>query len=408
MTYKLLAPVLCAGFAGIILPAFADDDVRIDPSQLRIISDHEARKGLGASVNLGTKGNAAATGTLPTWAYQVTATQNNTSYSGAIVGGSPSAGGSTAISVVLIPVIFKITQNGVTYTFDPTQGDTGCLGSGNTGFGLTGASPLFNANTFSIDGTSISADGFGDAVLKGEFYNGGGSSSSYHLQLNVTTGAAMTITMNVRRGNSTGEVYGLGGTQCGTGTTTNPHAKIAVVNINTVDAALQSYITAHGLNASQFPFFVTYNTVMSVGAANNLANCCVLGYHNALGSPGQTYGIAEFEGRNQTVFSGVADVAAASHELNEWINDPSGVNPTPPWGNIGQVSGCQSNFEVGDPLSGSLMPAFPGSNGFTYHLQEEAFFSWFYGGTGLAAGGRDSSNGTFAGAAKLCPPGGTN
>ena len=103
----------------------------------------------------------------------------------------------------------------------------------------------------------------------------------------------------------------------------------------------------------------------------------------------------------------MSDIAAASHEVNEWINDPFGVNQTPPWGNIGQVGGCQNDLEVGDPLSGTLMPAFP-SNGFTYHLQELAFFSWFYGVTGLSAGGKDSSNGTFRGAAILCPPGGTN
>jgi hypothetical protein len=171
---------------------------------------------------------------------------------------------------------------------------------------------------------------------------------------------------------------------------------------------LQSYISSHGLNASQFPFFLMYNSALSDGAANNVNNCCILGYHNALGNPGQTYGIAGFEGRNQTVFNGVADIASATHEVNEWTNDPSGSNATPAWGNIGQVSGCQSNLEVGDPLSGSLMPNVTMPNGFTYHLQELAFYSWFYGGTSLGAGGKFSSNGTFGGAAKLCPPGGTN
>ena len=179
------------------------------------------------------------------------------------------------------------------------------------------------------------------------------------------------------------------------------------MNINTIDQQLQSYITAQGLNAGQFPFFVTYNAVISGGSANNLNNCCILGYHNALGSPGQTYGIGEFEGRNQTVFTGVADIAAPSHEVNEWVNDPGGNNPTPAWGGIGQVGGCQTNLEDGDPLSGTLMPAVT-LNGFTYHLQELAFFSWFYGGSSLGTGGKFSSNGTFAGAAKLCPPGGTN
>ncbi len=62
--------------------------------------------------------------------------------------------------------------------------------------------------------------------------------------------------------------------------------------------------------------------------------------------------------------------------MAEWQNDPSTVNPTPAWGHIGQVTGCQSNLEVGDPLSGTSTTIKLG--GFTYHPQELAFFSWFY------------------------------
>jgi hypothetical protein len=47
----------------------------------------------------------------------------------------------------------------------------------------------------------------------------------------------------------------------------------------------------------------------------------VLGYHNALGNPGQTYEIAELKGATRPWLCGVADVAAASHEVNEWSND---------------------------------------------------------------------------------------
>jgi hypothetical protein len=56
-------------------------------------------------------------------------------------------------------------------------------------------------------------------------------------------------------------------------------------------------------------------------------------------------------------FGGTADGSVSSHEIAEWMNDPLGNNPTPAWGNSGQVSGCQRNFEVGDPLSGTQMPA---------------------------------------------------
>ena len=103
-----------------------------------------------------------------------------------------------------------------------------------------------------------------------------------------------------------------------------------------------------------------------------------------------------------------------SHELLEWINDPSINNLVPEWGNIGQVGGCtaagtgQDNLETGDPLSGTEMPGVLMPNGITYHSQENAFFSWFLPGTFVGAGSKYSSNGTFVGFAKSCPPGGTN
>jgi hypothetical protein len=104
-----------------------------------------------------------------------------------------------------------------------------------------------------------------------------------------------------------------------------------------------------------------------------------------------------------------SDVSAMTHEVAEWMDDPLGTNATPAWGHVGQVSACQSNLEVGDPLSGSEASLlFMTMNNVTYHMQELAFFSWFMGGPSLGAGGKFSDNGTFSGASKPCPPGGTN
>ena len=57
------------------------------------------------------------------------------------------------------------------------------------------------------------------------------------------------------------------------------------------------------------------------------------------------------------------------------------------------------------------MPPVTGKNGYTYTLQELAFFSYFYGGPSFAAGGAYSNNGTLtsdAGAVCVavgrCPP----
>jgi hypothetical protein len=72
------------------------------------------------------------------------------------------------------------------------------------------------------------------------------------------------------------------------------------------------------------------------------------------------------------------------------MDDPLTTNATPAWGKVGQVVGCQGNLEVGDPLSGTLYPSY------TYHLQELAFFSWFFRQPSpFGAGGPFSNNGTF-------------
>jgi hypothetical protein len=78
------------------------------------------------------------------------------------------------------------------------------------------------------------------------------------------------------------------------------------------------------------------------------------------------------------------------------MNDTNTANPVPPWGHIGQQPGCQNNLEVGDPLSGTLAPPiFNPANGFTYHMQELAFFSWFYGAPSVGVNEWFSDNGTF-------------
>src|SRR5262249_26319750 len=99
---------------------------------------------------------------------------------------------------------------------------------------------------------------------------------------------------------------------------------------------------------------------------------------------------------------------ALSHEIAEWMDDPLGTNATPPWGGIGQVQGCANALEVGDPLAGTPFARVTMPNGYAYHVQELAFFSWFFGAPSLGVGGLFSNHGTFRGDARVCPPGGTN
>jgi hypothetical protein len=419
MKCKLLAFLWCAALAlsATVPLAFGQSErlQQISPSQLHQKSDHAAAKHLAKAPLLGVA-PAVTSSSLATWSYSILAYDGST-YTGQIVGRSPLLRGktTTTVPVVLIPIKITINQGTGTYVGDPLGADPGCLVGTNTAVGLTQQSPLFNPSNISMGGntpspTFVGNTTFPDAFLRASFWQaiGGTASSAYHLALSVTTAPEQSLTYTVPSGgNSIAKEYGLSGTQCGTnGTNPNIAATIGVVNINVLDPQLQTIITNLGLTPDQFPFFILYYEVISDGAANNLNNCCILGYHNALGLPGQTYGIGEYD--TGTVFGGVQDITALSHEVEEWIFDPTGVNPTPPWGNIGQVGGCQGNLEVGDPLSGTQSPPITMPNGVTYHPQEMAFNWWFFTPTSGGVNGVFSNNGTFTGNAKTCPPGGTN
>ena len=159
------------------------------------------------------------------------------------------------------------------------------------------------------------------------------------------------------------------------------------------------------MNPTTFPIFLLHN----VDFDKTLGVPGAVGFHAAIPNP-------KFHGATQTVavasyldsaFSpGEPDIAVLSHEIAEWMDDPLGTNPTPPWGNTGQVDGhCQSNLEVGDPLTRTTFAVT--RDGVTYHPQEEAFFSWFYGPSpSIAVNGMFSFNGTLTHPAPICPPGG--
>lgn len=132
------------------------------------------------------------------------------------------------------------------------------------------------------------------------------------------------------------------------------------------------------------------------------------GYHSYSSvDPAQTYGVTQFG--DETVFTW-PDSVPLSHEVGEWMNDPTGSNAVQLY-NVTAVASptgpatCQGNYEVGDILAGVFMPPVTMPNGHTYTLQELAYFSYFYGGPSFAADGWYSNNNTLtsdAGAA--CTP----
>ena len=174
-----------------------------------------------------------------------------------------------------------------------------------------------------------------------------------------------------------------------------------IVDIDFFDAFLDNNVLPAlqpQVNAGNFPIFMLYNTVLAFNPITDIFNtCCVLGYHGNTGTnPIQAYSPSDFD--TTGVFGPTqGDSNTLSHEVAEFVNDPFGDNPTPAWGGVGQVPPgfCQNNLEVGDPLSGTNFSPIGGRNGFTYHLQELAFFSWFYSSNSTGIHDWFSDNDTF-------------
>ena len=377
--------------------AFGQDDrpLPASPDQLHII---HARPSMYRNTELVPPPVAF---TLPNYSYSVVSPIDGKTYTGQILGANPTTRPAHPVVIpeVIIPVrlVFQFSST-VSVIFDPTAGDPGCIGAGHTALGLTEQSPLFNDVTYKLGSTTVGNTQYIDAFMRGNFWGEvSATGANYHTLMGITPMPSQTVTIaSGNAGTTNGAVFSFSGL-CGTNTgNVNPPNALGVVNIATWDPIARKIITNLGITPNTFVFFLFYNAVMSDGPpARNLSNCCIGGYHDINGI--QTYGTGEFEGRNQTLFTAVADTSVLAHEHGEWINDPTGANLTPAWGNIGQVVGCQNNYEVGDPLSGTLMPAVKMPNGFTYHLQELAFFDWFYRITpSIGVNGHYSLNGTFA------------
>ena len=310
-------------------------------------------------------------------------------YTYTIAGKNPAKTGSnstTSIKVDLIPLVMKFSNAD---TWNPSSKDS--CDSGASALTRTQNSPIFKKTTFKWGGTKIGDVQVTDAYQRADFWKYAkptGINPKFGVSFNLTTLSPVTI--NVPDADAATAPIG-----CGNGL-------LGATDINWLDPFLQSTVipslAAQGVGPGVLPVFLLHNFVEYISTTTN---CCVLGYHNAYttGSGIQTYGLAEYD--NSGAFSGTADISALSHEVGEWQNDPSGVNPTPSWGHIGQVTGCQANLEVGDPLSGTTFKV--NLNGFTYHPQQLAFFSWFYHQKpSLGVHGWYSDQGTFKTPAANC------
>src|SRR5499427_10450585 len=268
-------------------------------------------------------------GTIPLWTYNINSPADGNIYTGTIVGRNPGFHGHrvTTIETLIVPV--KLTFQDTGTIFDPTATDS-CVGD--SVVNLLKNSPIFQNSTYIMNGVNVGSTQYGDAFQRASFWSQV-AGTRYHTLLGLTVLPAINVTVPVANGGTNWGWCGSYGT----------------MDINWWDAYLQANIfpalVAQGVGPTTLPIFL-FDSVFEYDG--DPFNCCILGYHSAFGPNNimQSYSNSSFD--TSDTFGG--DVSVTSHEIAEWLDDPDTNNPTPAWGHTGQVSGCQNNLEVGDPL----------------------------------------------------------
>jgi hypothetical protein len=357
---------------------------------LKVMTWHPHHPSMAGKTFAEFQGQSAAAATIPLW------TGTDSGYTFMMVGTDPTVaqtakGQVSTIPTKVIPVKFIFPS----HTFDPTKADK-CTSK--PAVTMVENSPIFKTVDLTVGGTFLGT------VVKGRktplqfeslfqranfwaFTAPGQINPNY--EVNITYGAEATQTETAVT------VTALGG-QIYNG----PCDPLGEIEVNAWDSLAVSIIEKLKIPATTLPIFLFYNVVMYDTTPNN---CCILGYHSSFVQENilHTYAVVDYD-ESGAFGSSVQNTTVMSHEIAEWMNDPTGANPTPAWGNIGQVSGCQANLEVGDPLSGTL--EIPSDTATVYRVQDLAFKSWFYHDSpSIGANGWYSLFGTFRSSALPCP-----
>jgi hypothetical protein len=307
-------------------------------------------------------------------------------YQDDVVGGDPTLAGTGTTTLVtpIIPLQIAISGGSTVSDASTPMSDCGKSISATT---ATQDSPLFQNVTPDPENNMTQLI---DAYERGNFNQEtkpSGISPNYHLLFSPFIGSPVTVTVPAAdiakyTPPGCGHFYGIDETWW---MSNFPSVVANLVNGGT--------ITGH-----QMPLFVMYNAGLCNGALNCGSTGVVGGYHNYLNTSttcypptcalpprpvSEVYGVYDYD-----ISGGLPsqDTAIMSHEVGEAINDPYITNPVPTWGHIGQQPGCQSNLEVGDPLSagGIGSPSLVqdtymlNSVSYTFHVQDLAYHSWFF------------------------------
>ncbi len=169
------------------------------------------------------------------------------------------------------------------------------------------------------------------------------------------------------------------------------------VPISFMDSIYHEQVAMHHITADALLILLTYDVKFLLPTHG-----FYLGYHNSDGL--QTYIVVSYADAGFSAAPGfsTSDIAVPSHEVAEWLDNPFLSNViSPDWADPNAPQDCDDRIEVGDPLDGYNYPV--PTPGYTYHVQELVYFSWFArDNPSIAYDGRYSTRGTFAVPAKSC------
>lgn len=318
--------------------------------------------------------------TIPYYNGSVKSPLDNNTYNYQIVGADPTTSNVTT-KVMYVPIVVRVHFSDGT-VLDPTKPGCGDTVSVQDRF-FKG--PNFVATPLVSNGVNVGKAQVVDAFQRAEFW----SVLKGHKYHTVLKPAVAPIVVDYTAPSTAKTVKGVCRTK------NKISHRIGEIDINSYDNEVTSLATQYA-TPTQVPVVLSYDVFETEGG------CCILGYHSAFGRSGgtQTYAVGAYNDAGVFGSTPIEDIHAWTHEIGELFNDPFVNNGTPAWGHVGQVGGCQNNLEVGDPLTGTAYTLK--YNGFTYHPQELAFFSWFYRTPSSGTGGEFSFEGTFTSSQGAC------
>jgi hypothetical protein len=291
-------------------------------------------------------------GTLKTWSGSFKS--GTTTYQFKMVGTNPaSSNTTTTVKFFLIPI--KIICEGKTFSPETLQSN------GESAVHITAASPIFDNLDYTQGGTNLGTTQYEDAFQRGNFWKDVLTNPDCHVMLSPAH-LLTEQTISVPSGRcSIGDPFGFG--------------RVAMVDMTYFDSQLTTLIGQFTqITPADVVMGMTYDTYLSVNG--RISGCCIGGYHSTFGSAPQTYGAFTYiPAVNQ--FS--QDVSALSSEIGDWMDDPFMNNLTEVQGNCGGL------LEVSPPTQ--ILVNFGDYpyvlNGFTYHLHDQVFLSYFSGHNNL-------------------------